>query len=72
MQRLVNTADESELPSQAVTVFAWSSKKHMVLQYPDGPIKRGTKEHFSVMKTVRSHWGKKSQGRLFQRDDPAE
>jgi len=43
-----------------------------VLQYPDGPIKRGTKEHFSVMKTVRSHWGKKSQGRLLQIDDPAE
>ena len=30
-----------------------------VLQYPDGPIKRGTKEHFSVMKTVR-HTGEKS------------
>ena len=30
MQCLVNTADESELPSQAVTVFAWSSKKHVV------------------------------------------
>ena len=33
---LVNTADESELPSQTVTVFAWSSKKHAVLLYPDG------------------------------------
>ena len=32
----VNTADESELPSQGVTVFAWSSKKHKVLCYPDG------------------------------------
>ena len=28
--------DESELPTQAVTVFAWSSKKHVVLGYPDG------------------------------------
>ena len=27
MQCLVNTVDESELPSQAITVFAWSSKK---------------------------------------------
>ena len=33
---LVNTVDESELPSQSVTVFAWSSKKHAVLHYPDG------------------------------------
>ena len=33
---LVNMVDESELPSQAVTVFAWSSKKHVVLCYPDG------------------------------------
>ena len=24
---MVNTVDESELPSQTVTVFAWSSKK---------------------------------------------
>ena len=36
MQCLVNTVDESELPSQAVTVFAWSSKKHVLLHYPDG------------------------------------
>ena len=36
VQRLVNTADESELPSQAVTIFAWSSKKHAVLCHPDG------------------------------------
>ena len=36
VQRLVNTVDESELPSQAVTVFAWSSKKHAILHYPDG------------------------------------
>ena len=28
-------ADESELLSQAVTVFAWSSKKHVVLHYLD-------------------------------------
>ena len=28
--------DESELPSKAVTVFAWSSKKRAVLRYPDG------------------------------------
>ena len=32
----MNIADESELLSQAVTVFAWSSKKHAVLSYPDG------------------------------------
>ena len=36
MQCLVNTAGESELPSQAVTIFTWSSKKHVVLCYPDG------------------------------------
>ena len=35
MQYLVNTADESELPRQAGTVFAWSSEKHMVLCFPD-------------------------------------
>ena len=28
VQCLMNMVDESELPSQAVTVFAWSSKKH--------------------------------------------
>ena len=32
MQGLVNMADEPELPSWA---FAWSSKKHTVLHYPD-------------------------------------
>ena len=31
VQCLVNTADQSERLSQAVTVFAWSSKKHVVL-----------------------------------------
>ena len=36
VQSLVNTADELELPSQAVTVFAGSSKKHVLLRYPDG------------------------------------
>ena len=36
MQCLVNTADETEHPSQVVIVFAWSSKKHAVLGYPDG------------------------------------
>ena len=36
VQCLMNTADESELPSQAVPVFAWSSKKQAVLLYPDG------------------------------------
>ena len=35
MQRLVSTPDESELPSQAVTVSAWSSG-NAVLCYPDG------------------------------------
>ena len=30
VQSLVNTMGESELPSQAVTVFAWSSKEHMI------------------------------------------
>ena len=28
-------ADESEFPSQAVAAFAWTSKKHAVLYYPD-------------------------------------
>ena len=36
VQCLVNTVDESELPSQALTVFAWSPKRHAVLSYPDG------------------------------------
>ena len=36
VQCLVNMMDESELPSQIVTVFAWSSKKHAVLCYPAG------------------------------------
>ena len=36
MQYLVNMADESELPSLAVPVFAWSLNKHAVLHYPDG------------------------------------
>ena len=31
-----DTLDESELPRQAVTVSAWSSKKHSVLHYPNG------------------------------------
>ena len=36
VQYLVNTVVESEFPSQAVTVFAWSSKKYVALRYPDG------------------------------------
>ena len=32
---LVNMVDESELPSQAVTVFALSPKENVVLSYPD-------------------------------------
>ena len=36
MKYLVNIASESELPSQAITAFAWSSEKHVVLCYPDG------------------------------------
>ena len=36
MQCLVNTADETEHPSQVVTVFSWSLKTHVVLGYPDG------------------------------------
>ena len=36
MQCLLDTANESELPSQAVRVFPWSSKKHAVLPHPDG------------------------------------
>ena len=35
MQCLVNMIEDSELPSQAVTVFAWSSKKHAILHYLD-------------------------------------
>ena len=38
VQCLVNMADESELLSKAVTIFVWSSKKHMVLTYPDGSL----------------------------------
>ena len=38
VQCLVNTVDETELSSQAVTVFPWSSKKHVVLCYPDGKL----------------------------------
>ena len=36
VQCLVNTVNESELSSQAVTVVAWSSEKHVVSCYPDG------------------------------------
>ena len=36
IQCLVNTVDESEPLSQAITVFAWSTKKRVVLSYPDG------------------------------------
>ena len=36
VQHLVNMVDESELSNQAITVFAWSSKRHMVLHYADG------------------------------------
>jgi hypothetical protein len=42
MQCLVNTVDESELPSQTVTVFAWSSKKLAVLSSPN------VSQHFVV------------------------
>ena len=35
LQCLVNTVNESELPSQVVTVCTWSSKKHAVLLYSD-------------------------------------
>ena len=38
MYSLVNTADESELPSKALTVFAWSSNKHVVVGYPEGSL----------------------------------
>ena len=38
VQCLVNTEDELELPSQAVTVFAWSSKKYAVLGFPGGAV----------------------------------
>ena len=36
VQHLVNTVDESELPNQAITVVAWSSKRHVVLPYAEG------------------------------------
>ena len=36
VQYLVNMTDESELPSQATTVFTWWSKAHAVLSYFDG------------------------------------
>ena len=35
MQCLVNKADESELPSKAVSL-AWLLKKHVVLSFPYG------------------------------------
>ena len=35
MKCLLNMVTKSELLSQAVIVFAWSSKKHMLLHYPD-------------------------------------
>ena len=35
MQCLVYMADESELSSQAATVFAWVLKKNVILHYPD-------------------------------------
>ena len=35
VQCLVNRADKSKPSSQIATVFAWSSKKHAVLQYPN-------------------------------------
>ena len=36
VQCLVNIADKSKPSCQTATVFAWSSKKHVVLHYPDG------------------------------------
>ena len=36
MRCLVNIEDGIDPPGQAVTVSAWSSKKHAVLHYPDG------------------------------------
>ena len=38
VQCLVNTVNKSKVPNQPVTVFAWSSKKHEVLCYPDGKL----------------------------------
>ena len=35
MQCLAISVDKSELPTQAVIAFAWSSKKHVVLHCPD-------------------------------------
>lgn len=35
VQHLVNTMDESERLRQDVTLFPWSSNKHVVLCYPD-------------------------------------
>ena len=32
---LGNMVEESEFPSQAVMIFVWSSKKHVVLHYPN-------------------------------------
>ena len=39
VQCLVDVINESELPSQVVTVFAWCSRKQrkqMISHYPDG------------------------------------
>ena len=44
------TVDESEVPKQADTVFAWSSKKRVALNYPDGRLRATlltTSGHFS-------------------------
>ena len=38
VQYLVNMVNESEVSSHAVTIFAWSSKKHVVLDYPVGKL----------------------------------
>ena len=39
VQRRMNMADESQLPSQAGRVFAWSPKKHVILHYPVGRLR---------------------------------
>ena len=35
VQCLVHMVNDSKFPRQAVTIFAWSSKRHVVLHYPD-------------------------------------
>ena len=53
MQCLVIMADELEIPRQAVTLFAWSTKKHVALQESWAP-KNGCFWTVVLQKTLES------------------